>query len=93
MIFRTLQNEIESRLFKGKTIFLFGPRQTGKSTLIHATLSAQEKSFLYLNGDEADVRDILSETTSTKLRNLVGTHTLVFIEETQRIPGIGLTLN
>jgi len=92
MIFRTLQNEIESRLFKGKTILLFGPRQTGKSTLIHAILSSQNKSFLYLNGDEADVRDILSETTSTKLRNLVGPHTLVFIDEAQRIPGIGLTL-
>jgi predicted AAA+ superfamily ATPase len=92
MIFRTLQNEIESRLFKGKAILLFGPRQTGKSTLIHAILSAQEKSFLYLNGDEADVRDILSETTSTKLRNLVGPHPLVFIDEAQRIPGIGLTL-
>jgi predicted AAA+ superfamily ATPase len=49
MIFRTLQNEIESRLFKGKAILLFGPRQTGKSTLIHAILSAQENSFLYLN--------------------------------------------
>jgi len=92
MIFRTLQNEIESRLFKGKTILLFGPRQTGKSTLIHAILSSENKSFLYLNGDEADVRDILSETTSTKLRNLVGPHTLVFINEAQRIPGIGLTL-
>ena len=92
MIFRTLQNEIEARLFKGKAVLLFGPRQTGKSTLIHAILSAQEKSFLYLNGDEADVRDILSETISTKLRNLVGPHTIVFIDEAQRIPSIGLTL-
>ena len=41
--------EKEARLFKGKAILLFGPRQTGKSTLIHAILSAQEKSFLYLN--------------------------------------------
>ena len=92
MIFRRLQAEIEARLFKGKALLLFGPRQTGKSTLIHAILSAQEKSFLYLNGDEADVRDLLSETTSTKLRNLVGAHSLVFIDEAQRIPGIGLTL-
>ena len=92
MIIRRVQNEIEARLFKGKAILLFGPRQTGKSTLIHAIPSAQEKSFLYLNGDEADVRDILSETTSTKLRNLVGPHTLVFIDEAQRIPEIGLRL-
>ena len=92
MIFRRLQAEIEARMLNGKAILLFGPRQTGKSTLIHAILSAQEKPFLYLNGDEADVRDLLSETTSTKLRNLVGAHSLVFIDEAQRIPGIGLTL-
>ena len=49
MIIRRVQNEKEARLFKGKAILLFGPRQTGKSTLIHAILSAQEKSFLYLN--------------------------------------------
>ena len=48
MIIRRVQNEKEARLFKGKAILLFGPRQTGKSTLIHAILSAQEKSFLYL---------------------------------------------
>lgn len=49
MIIRRVQNEKEARLFKGKAILLFGPRQKGKSTLIHAILSAQEKSFLYLN--------------------------------------------
>ncbi len=49
MIIRRVQNDIEAHLFKGKAILLFGPRQTGKSTLIHAIPSAQEKSFLYLN--------------------------------------------
>lgn len=92
MISRALKTDIESRLFKGKAILLFGPRQTGKSTLMHHILSAQAKPFLYLNGDEADVRELLTETSSAKLKSLIGTNRIVFIDEAQRIPGIGLTL-
>lgn len=92
MINRRLRAQIEARLFKGKAILLFGPRQTGKSTLIQTILAAQDLSFLYLNGDEADVRNLLLDTNSAKLKALVGKNTLVFIDEAQRIPGIGLTL-
>lgn len=92
MINRRLRAQIEARLFKGKAILLFGPRQTGKSTLVQTILAAQDLSFLYLNGDEADVRNLLLDTNSAKLKALVGKNTLVFIDEAQRIPGIGLTL-
>lgn len=92
MINRRLRAQIEARLFKGKAILLFGPRQTGKSTLVQTILAAQDLSFLYLNGDEVDVRNLLLDTNSAKLKALVGKNTLVFIDEAQRIPGIGLTL-
>jgi predicted AAA+ superfamily ATPase len=92
MIVRKLQSEIESRLFKGKAILLFGPRQVGKSTLVEKILKDLELSWLYLNGDEADVREQLSETTSTKLKALTGKNKIIFIDEAQRIQNIGLTL-
>lgn len=92
MISRTLQRAIEQRMFKGKAIILFGSRQCGKSTLVKALLGAQKQKWLYLNGDEADVRELLSNTTSTKLKGIAKNNAIVFIDEAQRIPGIGLTL-
>ena len=90
MIKRTLLTDIQNRLFQGKAILLFGPRQCGKSTLVEQMLS--NKEHLYLNGDDADVREILTNTSAAKLRVRVGHHKIVFIDEAQRVPNIGLTL-
>src|SRR3569833_1076996 len=90
MIQRFIQKTIASKLFKDKAILLFGPRQCGKSTLVESLLSGKE--YLYLNGDDADVRDALSNTSSTKLEAIAGKNTIVFIDEAQRIPGVGLAL-
>ncbi len=92
MIKRLLQKQILDRLFKGKVIIILGPRQSGKTTLIQSVLSAQSLPSLLLNGDEADVREMLSNTTSTKLKSIAGKHKIVFIDEAQRIPNIGITL-
>jgi predicted AAA+ superfamily ATPase len=90
MIVRAVYSQIESRLFKGKAILIFGPRQTGKSTLAEAVLSG--KDYLYLNGDDADTASILTNTTAVKLRLAIGDKKIVFIDEAQRISTIGITL-
>lgn len=90
MIQRTLKDSIQKDLFKGKAILLFGPRQSGKSTLMQEVLKDQD--YLYLNGDDSDVREILTNTTATKLKSVIGNKKIVFIDEAQRIQNIGLTL-
>lgn len=90
MIHRTLKDSIKKDLFKGKALLLFGPRQSGKSTLIQEVLKDTE--YLYLNGDDADVREMLTNTTATKLKAMVGNNKILFIDEAQRIQNIGLTL-
>ena len=90
MIQRSLRTQFENRLFKGKAILLFGPRQCGKSMLVEDLL--KDKEHLYLNGDDEDVREILTNTSATKLKAWVGNYKIVFIDEAQRVPNIGLTL-
>jgi len=92
MIIRLLQSSLEKRLFKGKAILLFGARQTGKSTLAEVLLSGLNEEWLTLNGDDADVREILSDTTATKLKVIIGNKKIALIDEAQRIKNIGLTL-
>jgi len=92
MIQRALQNRIEKRLFKGKIILLTGSRQVGKTTLVKALVEKTKMRHLWWNGDEPDIREILSGATSTQLKTLVGSHQLVVIDEAQRISNIGLTL-
>lgn len=92
MIEREIEKQIENRLFKGKAILVFGPRQVGKTTSIHSILEKSTKACLFLNGDEADVRESLENTTSTNLSLLFGENKIIFIDEAQRINGIGITL-
>lgn len=91
-IMRFLENRIKSRFFKGKVILLFGPRQAGKSTLIEKILQEIGQPWIYFSGDESDTRELLSNTTSTKIKALIGENKIIFIDEAQRIQEIGLTL-
>lgn len=89
MIKRTHKTAIYNRLFKGKTLIVIGARQVGKTTLIKEILSGKE--FLFLDGDDPLVRERLTHPNTKEIETIIGNHTLVFIDEAQRIENIGLT--
>lgn len=88
MIKRELFQTINGKFNKGKAIVLLGPRQVGKTTLINACLEGND--FLFLNGDDPEIRNILENVGVSKLRSIIGKNTFVFIDEAQRIKEIGL---
>lgn len=90
MIKRTLFKKIESKFFQGKAILLLGPRQVGKTTLIKELLI--HKEHLFLNGDDPSIREMLQGATTSKLKSIIGKHSIIFIDEAQRIADIGITL-
>ncbi len=92
MIKRLIEKQIVSKFYKGKAIILLGPRQSGKSTLIESILNKRKEKILRLNGDDSDTRTLLSETNSSKLKNITSGYKIVFIDEAQRITNIGLTI-
>lgn len=92
MISRELEKQLVQHFLKGKIIMLSGARQVGKTTLIEMLLQKRKEKVLYLNADETDVRELLTDTTSTSLKSIVGNRKIVFIDEAQRVKNIGITL-
>lgn len=90
MIERLLLPNIIEKYNKGKAIILVGPRQVGKTTLLKKMLD--NKSHLFLDGDDPSVRTLLEKANTEQLKSIIGNFKFVFIDEAQRIPNIGLTL-
>jgi len=89
MIARLLEKQLLNKFGKGKTLVLIGPRQVGKTTLIKKCLGTED--FLFLDGDDPDVRSLLEDAGLSKLKAIIGKQKKVFIDEAQRIKNVGLT--
>ena len=92
MIPRLQLDFAKDRLFKGKALVIYGPRQVGKSTFTEVLLSEMDKTILRLNGDDTDTRELLLKPNTTMLKSIIGNSEVVFIDEAQRISEIGLVL-
>lgn len=91
MIARAQLEYAKNRLFKGKALLIFGPRQVGKSTFVLQLLQEyHNKKTLTLNGDDDDTIELLSKPNATKLKNIIGNHDILYIDEAQRIRNIGI---
>ena len=84
VIKRKLQSEIDNLLKQGRSILLLGPRQVGKSTLIHSlspelviNLADESEYFRFAANPDA-LRNVISESRSKT----------IFIDEVQRLPRI-----
>jgi predicted AAA+ superfamily ATPase len=92
MIDRHLAKQIAKRLDDKKAILLLGPRQVGKSTLLQLLSSKFNKPVVWWDGDESDIRAMLQQPTSSKIKAYIGSNKTVVIDEAQRIENIGVCL-
>ena len=91
MIFdRTIAGRIKENINGGKAIVIVGARQVGKTTLINEVL--KDEDYLFLDADDPATRTLLESPTTEQIRTLIGAYKFIFLDEAQRIPGIGLTL-
>jgi len=87
---RFLTDVIAKKIFHNKVIVVIGARQIGKTTLLKELLSKAD-NVLFLDGDDRVTRELLQNPSTEEIKSILGNHTLVFIDEVQRIDGIGLT--
>jgi predicted AAA+ superfamily ATPase len=91
-ISRKIQTDIKNFLFKNKAIIIYGARQTGKTSLVKNIVENSQETFVWLNADESDVANMLSNQNSAMLKTIFGNNKIIIIDEAQRVKNIGITL-
>lgn len=89
---RELSNLILKKLQPNKVVILYGARRVGKTMLVKEILANVNEPILRLNGDDINVHDKLSIRSIENYKQILGTCKLLYIDEAQKIPEIGLKL-
>lgn len=90
---RQIDEYITDALFRlRKVVVVYGPRQSGKTTLLKKILDRSGKKYLALNAEEQKYHQILSSRDSKLFEGLISGYKILFIDEAQRIEDIGINL-
>lgn len=92
MIQRFLKKELINKLEPNKVVVIYGPRQVGKTTLLKEILSGMKEEYMYLSGEDRNVRSWLSSQSIQVLTDNIGSKRLIAIDEAQKVEQIGLNL-
>ena len=92
MIPRALFPIIREQFFKGKIILVYGPRQTGKTTLSQSLIADNAHSTLSITGDDPLAADFFPRINTFTMDSFLGDKKILFIDEAQRFDNPGLTI-
>ncbi|MBI3631555.1 MAG: ATP-binding protein [Candidatus Staskawiczbacteria bacterium] len=89
---RAIEKRLRASLFKGKIICLYGPRRSGKTTLVKKILAEFNDEGYYLNCEDARERNYLVVGRADILKNYIGNKKIVVLDEAQTVEYIGKIL-
>lgn len=84
--------KIEKQVEQGKVLAIYGPRQSGKTSLIRKFLETWAEEYKFFQGDDLSVQELFSVARMGSLRTGIGSAKLLVIDEAQVIPNIGAVL-
>ncbi|NCA86226.1 MAG: ATP-binding protein [Clostridia bacterium] len=89
---RYYEKVFDDLLKQGKVLIIYGPRRVGKTALINKLLEQQSGKTFKGTGDDMELRDVFTSGKLQRISNMFGGYDIVFIDEAQRIPEVGLGL-
>ncbi len=91
-ITRFLEDRLAGLLAPGKVLVLYGPRQAGKTTLIHTFLAGFTGRYYLGTGEDHELRRILESGSRARIVSAFRGYDLIVIDEAQHIRDVGLGL-
>ena len=89
---KQLEN-LRSLIRSGKVIVIYGARRVGKTTLLREFVeNLDRKTVLFVNGDDITARQFLESQSIENLKDFVGRHQYLIVDEAQYVRNIGLNL-
>jgi len=90
---RAVQQKINQRLQPNKVLIITGARRVGKTELMKSVnTNFSNGKVLFLNGEDADVQDMLQNRSIAHYKRILGNIKLSMIDEAQVVPNIGMIL-
>ena len=89
---RFIYNRIKERWHPNKVILITGARRVGKTELMKHIQSQSGKTVLFLNGEDADVANMLETRSVSHYQRILDGVDLLIIDEAQTISNIGSIL-
>lgn len=83
---------LKNALAPGKVVVIYGPRRTGKTTMLQQFLRGVEEPYLLVSGEDITVQGYLASQSIEKLSAFVGANRLLVVDEAQKVPNIGVNL-
>lgn len=89
---RKALNLIKNKVQPGKVIILLGARRVGKTFLLNQYLKDITEKYIFWNGEDFAVHDLLKRRSVQNYKNILGDAKLLIIDEAQKIPDAGIIL-
>jgi predicted AAA+ superfamily ATPase len=76
----------------GKAVIIFGPRRSGKTTLLTSYLKTSNLRYRLETGDDIRMRHLLGSADLQQIVSFADGYDIIAVDEAQQIPGIGTGL-
>ena len=93
-ILRAFSDSFIRKFVPGKVLILLGARRVGKTSFLEwlKNNKLKKEKVLSIDGEDIVSTEILKQRTFENYKRLIGNHTVLIIDEAQKIPDIGLVL-
>jgi predicted AAA+ superfamily ATPase len=85
-------SNLQKLVAPNKVVLVYGPRRTGKTTLLEHFIQGLSDPHHLVNGEDFFIQQSLSSQSIDKLRDFIGKKKWLIIDEAQKIPSVGLNL-